>query len=44
MNGRLDPSNSSWMKISDAGMVLEEQPSKISEALRLFLQGLGYGE
>ncbi|XP_003743483.1 protein NDRG3 [Galendromus occidentalis] len=42
MNGRLDPSNSSWMKISDAGMVLEEQPSKISEALRLFLQGLGY--
>jgi len=42
MNGRLDPSNSSWMKISDAGMVLEEQPTKISEALRLFLQGLGY--
>ncbi|XP_073973014.1 misexpression suppressor of KSR 2 isoform X2 [Rhodnius prolixus] len=42
LNSRLDPTNSSWMKISDCGMVLEEQPSKISEALRLFLQGLGY--
>ncbi|KAL1456778.1 hypothetical protein WDU94_001479 [Cyamophila willieti] len=30
------------MKISDCGMVLEEQPSKLTEALRLFLQGLGY--
>uniref|UniRef100_A0A0A9Y7U1 Protein NDRG3 n=2 Tax=Lygus hesperus TaxID=30085 RepID=A0A0A9Y7U1_LYGHE len=42
LNSRLDPTNSSWMKISDCGMVLEEQPNKISEALRLFLQGLGY--
>lgn len=42
LNSRLDPTNSSWMKISDCGMVLEEQPSKVSEALRLFLQGLGY--
>jgi len=42
LNSRLDPTNSTWMKISDCGMVLEEQPSKISEALRLFLQGLGY--
>lgn len=42
LNSRLDPSNSSWMKISDCGMVLEEQPNKVSEALRLFLQGLGY--
>ncbi|XP_045464884.1 protein NDRG3 isoform X2 [Harmonia axyridis] len=42
-NGRLDPSNSSWMKISDSGMVLEEQPAKVSEAFRLFLQGEGYG-
>lgn len=24
-------------------MVLEEQPAKIAEALRLFLQGNGYG-
>ncbi|XP_054274004.1 protein NDRG3 isoform X3 [Macrosteles quadrilineatus] len=42
LNSRLDPTNSSWMKISDCGMVLEEQPNKVSEALRLFLQGLGY--
>lgn len=25
-------------------MVLEEQPAKISEAFRLFLQGEGYGK
>uniref|UniRef100_A0A8D8Y2M3 Protein NDRG3 n=1 Tax=Cacopsylla melanoneura TaxID=428564 RepID=A0A8D8Y2M3_9HEMI len=42
LNSRLDPTSSSWMKISDCGMVLEEQPSKLTEALRLFLQGLGY--
>ncbi|XP_015834237.1 protein NDRG3 isoform X3 [Tribolium castaneum] len=41
-NGRLDPTNSSWMKISDCGMVLEEQPGKVAEAFRLFLQGEGY--
>lgn len=41
-NGRLDPTNSSWMKISDCGMILEEQPAKVSEAFRLFLQGEGY--
>ncbi|XP_041987798.1 protein NDRG3 isoform X2 [Aricia agestis] len=41
-NGRLQPSNSTWMKISDSAMVLEEQPQKISEAFRLFLQGEGY--
>ncbi|XP_062524442.1 protein NDRG3 isoform X2 [Bombyx mori] len=41
-NGRLNPNNSTWMKISDCAMVLEEQPSKISEAFRLFLQGEGY--
>ncbi|XP_049785648.1 protein NDRG3 isoform X3 [Schistocerca cancellata] len=42
LNGRLDPTNSSWMKIQDCGMVLEEQPGKVSEAFRLFLQGQGY--
>ena len=26
------------------GMVLEEQPDKMSESFRLFLQGMGYGE
>lgn len=42
MNGRLDPSNSNWLKLQDCGHVLEEQPAKVSEALRLFLQGQGY--
>lgn len=41
-NSRLDPANSSWMKVQDCGMVLEETPGKIVEAMRLFLQGLGY--
>lgn len=41
-NGRLDPAKCTWMKIQDAGMVLEEQPEKAGEAIRLFLQGLGY--
>jgi hypothetical protein len=30
------------MKIQDAGMILEEQPGKVSEAVKLFLQGLGH--
>ncbi|XP_023233993.1 protein NDRG3-like [Centruroides sculpturatus] len=42
MNSRLDPTNSTWMKLSDCGMPLEEQPAKVCEALHLFLQGLGY--
>lgn len=32
------------LQISDCGMVLEEQPAKVSEAFRLFLQGEGYGK
>lgn len=42
MNGRLDPSSSTWMKLSDCGMPLEERPNKVCEALYLFLQGIGY--
>ncbi|XP_023330222.1 protein NDRG3 [Eurytemora carolleeae] len=41
-NGRLDPARCTWMKMQEAGMVLEEQPIKVAEAIRLFLQGLGY--
>lgn len=41
-NGRLQPNRCTWMKIQDAAMILEEQPSKVSEAVKLFLQGLGY--
>ena len=28
--------------LQDAAMVLEEQPGKVAEAVKLFLQGLGY--
>ncbi|XP_064641171.1 protein NDRG3-like isoform X15 [Lineus longissimus] len=43
MNSRLDPSNSNVLNISDcSGMVLEEQPAKVAEAFRLFLQGMGH--
>lgn len=42
MNGRCNPLTTTWMKISDCGMVLEEQPAKVFEAFRLFLQGIGY--
>lgn len=42
MNGRLDPTKCTWMKLQSCGMVLEEQPNKVCEAFRLFLQGLGH--
>ena len=42
LNGKLNPSNTTWMKIQDAAMVVEEQPGKIAEAFRLFMQGQGY--
>ncbi|XP_063703204.1 protein NDRG3 isoform X2 [Culicoides brevitarsis] len=41
-NGRLEPTKTNWMKISDCGLVMEEQPGKLAEAFRLFLQGEGY--
>ncbi|CAB4055035.1 unnamed protein product [Lepeophtheirus salmonis] len=42
LNSKLSPDKSSWMKIQDCGMAIEEQPAKVSEAFRLFLQGLGF--
>ena len=33
-----------FLQISDCGMVLEEQPHKVCEAMQLFLQGLGYNK
>lgn len=43
LNSKLDPSNSSWIKIPDAtSLVLEEQPVAVTNALVLFLQGHGY--
>jgi len=42
-NGRLDPTTSSYVKMQDCGgMVLEEQPAKMAECMRCFLQGMGY--
>ena len=42
LNGKLNPANCTWMKIQDSAMVLEEQPGKVAEAFRLFMQGQGY--
>ncbi len=42
LNGKLNPSSTNWMKIQDSAMVVEEQPGKIAEAFRLFMQGQGY--
>lgn len=41
-NGKMDPKLCTWMKIQDSGMIIEEQPTKVVEAMKLFLQGLGY--
>jgi len=41
-NGKLSAPKTNWMKIQDAAMVLEEQPAKVCEAFRLFLQGQGF--
>jgi len=43
MNSKLDPSKSNWLKVSDSsGLVLEEKPDKVTEAIMLFLQGQGH--
>lgn len=41
-NSRLAPPKTNWMKIQEAAMVLEEQPARVCEAFRLFLQGQGF--
>ncbi|CAF1022306.1 unnamed protein product [Didymodactylos carnosus] len=42
-NDKCDPAKSSLVEFSDCGgFVLEEQPAKMAESFRLFLQGLGY--
>ncbi|XP_040569855.1 protein NDRG3 [Lepeophtheirus salmonis] len=42
LNGKLNPQTTSWMKIHECTMVLEEQPAKMAEAFRLFVQGHGF--
>jgi len=42
-NDRCDPKNSTYVEFSNCGgAILEEEPAKTAEAIRLFLQGLGY--
>merc|ERR1719420_1869271 len=42
-NSLIDPTKSNFVKLADAGAVVyEEQPVKVAEAIRLFLQGIGY--
>jgi len=42
LNSKLDPARTDWLKISDCGMVTEEGQAKVTEAIKLFLQGLGF--
>ncbi|GMT28888.1 hypothetical protein PFISCL1PPCAC_20185, partial [Pristionchus fissidentatus] len=43
VNARLDPAKSDWIKVSDScGLVLDDRPAAVTEALMLFLQGLGF--
>lgn len=43
VNSLLDPARSEYIKISDScGLVLDDRPDAVTEALMLFLQGLGY--
>ncbi|UJR14116.1 hypothetical protein I4U23_001111 [Adineta vaga] len=42
-NDRCDPATTSYVEFADCGGApLEEQPAKLAESIRLFLQGLGY--
>lgn len=44
-NDRCDSTMSSYVELADCGgAVLLEQPSKMAESMRLFLQGLGYSK
>lgn len=43
LNSVLDPSKTSWIKVSDASsLVLDEKPTAVTNALVLFLQGHGF--
>jgi hypothetical protein len=43
VNTKLDPTNSNWVKINNAcGLILDEKSEEVTEAILLFLQGLGY--
>jgi len=41
-NGKLDPKKCTWIKFQDAGNILDEKPGKVAEAIKLFVQELGF--
>lgn len=41
-NGKLDPKKCTWIKFQDAGSLLDEKPGKVAEAIKLFVQELGF--
>ena len=44
-NDRCDPKLASYLEFPDCGgAVLDEQPARTAEAIRLYLQGLGYSK
>ena len=44
-NDRCDPALTSYVEFADCGgAILDEQPAKLAESIRLFLQGLGYSK
>ncbi|KAI3413527.1 hypothetical protein GPALN_011017 [Globodera pallida] len=43
VNSQLNPRISEWMKVSDScGLVLDDKPLEVMQAMFLFLQGLGF--
>jgi len=44
-NDRCNPATTSYVEFSDCGgAIIDEQPAKLAESIRLFLQGLGYSK
>jgi len=42
-NDNCDPTRTTYVEFTDCGgAILDEQPAKLAEAIRLFLQGLGH--
>ncbi|VDN22853.1 unnamed protein product [Gongylonema pulchrum] len=43
VNSRLNPADSEWLKLSESsGLVLDDKPEGVAQAIILFLQGRGY--
>jgi len=45
VNSQLDPEKSEWINFTDSkGLLLDDKPAQVTQAIALFLQGLGYSE